>query len=85
VLDLEEFRRGDYDTGLLARAADRLFPTKAPSTELTTSQQIALAAAAIWQLEQDSRIALDPSRPNGEQRESAWALAGRRDALRRGP
>jgi acetyl-CoA carboxylase biotin carboxylase subunit len=85
VLDLEEFRRGDYDTGLLARAADRLFPAKAPKAELSASQEIALAAAAIWQLEQDSRVALDASRANGEPRESPWALAGRRDALRRAP
>jgi acetyl-CoA carboxylase, biotin carboxylase subunit len=81
ILDLEEFRRGDYDTGILARSADRLLPKPADGTELDGEQQIALAAAAIWQLEQDQRAALAPK---GEPaaRESLWARTGRVDALR---
>ena len=77
VLDLEEFRKGDYDTGLLARAQDRLL-----RREKTGDEEIALAAAAIWQFEQDQRAALRQpaaSAPDG----SAWANAGRRVALRR--
>ena len=77
VLDLEEFRKGDYDTGLLARAQDRLL-----RREKTGDEEIALAAAAIWQFEQDQRAALRQpaaSAPDG----SAWANAGRRAALRR--
>src|SRR5438132_7973515 len=74
ILDLEEFRRGEYDTGILARAADRLLPKKPDGKHLTPEQEIALAAAAIWQLEQDQRAALAPAaRPLA--RESAWARA----------
>ena len=77
VLDLEEFRKGDYDTGLLAHAQDRLL-----RREKTGDEEIALAAAAIWQFEQDQRAALRQpaaSAPDG----SAWAIAGRLAALRR--
>ena len=77
VLDLEEFRKGDYDTGLLAHAQDRLL-----RREKTGDEEIALAAAAIWQFEQDQRAALRQpaaSAPDG----SAWAVAGRLAALRR--
>jgi len=77
VLDLEEFRKGDYDTGLLAHAQDRLL-----RREKTGDEEIALAAAAIWQFEQDQRSALRQpaaSAPDG----SAWAIAGRLAALRR--
>ena len=76
VLELEEFRKGDYDTGLLARAQDRLL-----RQEKTGDEEIALAAAAIWQLEQDQRAALRP--PAGAAEESAWGRAGRLQALRR--
>src|SRR4051812_16159189 len=65
VLDLEEFRRGEYDTGLLARGAERLLPKKAPAPELTAGQRMAIAAAAIWQLEQDSRAVLATDRSDG--------------------
>jgi acetyl-CoA carboxylase biotin carboxylase subunit len=82
ILDLEEFRRGDYDTGILARARDRLLPGKPEAKELTPEQEIALAAAAIWQLEQDQRAALSPAAQPAA-RESAWARAGRLEALRR--
>ena len=82
ILDLEEFRRGDYDTGLLAAAAGRLLPKKGDGEELTQEQEIALAAAAIWQLEQDQRTALQPAGPAAT-RDSAWSQAGRLDALRR--
>ena len=82
ILDLDEFRRGEYDTGLLGAAADRLLPRKGDGKDLTAEQELALAAAAIWQLEQDQRAALQPaSQP--AQRESVWAQAGRLDALRR--
>jgi acetyl-CoA carboxylase, biotin carboxylase subunit len=77
VLDLDEFRKGDYDTGLLAHAQDRLL-----RREKTGDEEIALAAAAIWQFEQDQRAALRQpaaSAPDG----SAWAIAGRLAALRR--
>ncbi len=77
VLDLGEFRKGDYDTGLLAHAQDRLL-----RREKTGDEEIALAAAAIWQFEQDQRAALRQpaaSAPDG----SAWPIAGRLAALRR--
>jgi acetyl-CoA carboxylase biotin carboxylase subunit len=77
VLELEEFRRGDYDTGLLARARERLL-----RREVTGDEEIALAAAAIWQLEQDQRTALRAPAVKAEQ-ESMWARAGRLAALRR--
>jgi acetyl-CoA carboxylase biotin carboxylase subunit len=76
ILELEEFRKGDYDTGLLGRAQDRLLAPQAADDE------IALAAAAIWQLEQDQRAALQQPASAGPQ-ESAWARAGRLSALRR--
>jgi len=76
VLELEEFRKGDYDTGLLARAQDRLL-----RREKTGEEDIALAAAAIWQLEQDRRAAL--SQPAAAPADSPWARAGRMRALRR--
>jgi len=82
ILDLEEFRRGDYDTGILARGADRLLPKGGEAKELTPDQEIALAAAAIWQLEQGQRAGLSAvAQPAA--RESAWARAGRLDSLRR--
>ena len=82
ILDLEEFRRGEYDTGILARGADRLLPKKPDGKHLTPEQEIALAAAAIWQLEQDQRAALAPA-AQPLARESAWARAGRLETLRR--
>ncbi|MCA1827021.1 MAG: acetyl/propionyl/methylcrotonyl-CoA carboxylase subunit alpha [Myxococcales bacterium] len=77
VLDLDEFRAGDYDTGLLAQAADRL-KTSPPEED----RDLALAAAAIWQLEQDERTALSAA-PAAASTESLWARAGRLAALRR--
>jgi acetyl-CoA carboxylase, biotin carboxylase subunit len=82
ILDLEEFRRGDYDTGILARGADRLLPKARDGKQLGPDQEIALAAAAIWQLEQDQRAVLSPKVESGA-RESLWARAGRIDTLRR--
>jgi acetyl-CoA carboxylase biotin carboxylase subunit len=79
VLDLEEFRKGDYDTGLLARGAERLLTKPGGRAALTADEEIALAAAAIWQLEQDQKLAVPPA----AQEQSAWALAGRMAALRR--
>jgi acetyl-CoA carboxylase, biotin carboxylase subunit len=82
ILGLEEFRRGEYDTGILARAADRLPPRKTGGKQLTPEQEIALAAAALWQLEQDERAAIAPAaQPSA--RDSAWAREGRLAALRR--
>src|SRR5439155_21629233 len=77
VLDLEEFREGDYDTGLLTRAQDRLL-----GKEKTGDEEIALAAAAIWQCEQDQRAALRQAAANASG-ESAWGRAGRLASLRR--
>jgi len=82
ILDLEEFRRGEYDTGILARVADRLLPGKTDGSRLTSEQEIALAAAAVWQLERDERTALAPA-AQAAPRESAWARVGRLSALRR--
>ncbi|MBS2025592.1 MAG: acetyl-CoA carboxylase biotin carboxylase subunit [Deltaproteobacteria bacterium] len=83
ILGLEEFVHGDYDTGLLARAADRLLPKKKDEkAPLTAEEEIALAAAAIWQLEQDQRVAL-VGKSVAQAEESAWAKAGRLSALRR--
>jgi acetyl-CoA carboxylase biotin carboxylase subunit len=84
ILDLDEFQRGDYDTGLLSRAQDRLLPAQAAAGELSSGEEIALAVAAIWQLEQDEKAALGaggggPTAPA----ESPWARAGRRDAAKR--
>src|SRR5712664_2900764 len=76
VLELEEFRKGDYDTSLLTRAQDRLL-----RREKSGNEDIALAAAAIWQLEQDQRGAL--RQPAAAAEQSAWARAGRLQALRR--
>jgi acetyl-CoA carboxylase biotin carboxylase subunit len=76
VLDLEEFRKGDYDTGLLARAADRLL-----ANDPSPDEDLALAAAAIWQLEQDARAAFKTDATPSE--DSAWQRAGRLAALRR--
>ena len=77
VLDLEEFRKGDYDTGLLTRAQDRLL-----GKEKTGDEEMALAAAAIWQWEQDQRAALRQAAANASG-ESAWGRAGRLASLRR--
>src|SRR2546426_1113886 len=86
ILGLDEFRRGDYDTGLLARAADRLLPRPPPPEEpLSETEEIALAAAAIWQLEQDQRSALAANGAAPAQQQSQWASAGRLAALRRRP
>jgi acetyl-CoA carboxylase biotin carboxylase subunit len=79
ILDLDEFRAGDYDTGLLARGAERLLPKPREGTALTPDEEIALAAAAIWQLEQDQK----PAATQPAQEQSAWARAGRLAALRR--
>ena len=82
VLGLDEFRKGDYDTSLLARAESRLLPKQEERAELTSDEELALAAAAIWQLEQDQRATLRPASGNNEP-ESAWGRAGRLAALRR--
>jgi acetyl-CoA carboxylase biotin carboxylase subunit len=82
ILDLEEFRRGDYDTGILDRGADRLLAKDGGGKQLTPEQEMAIAAAAIWQLEQDQRAVLSPRVQTGAS-ESLWARAGRLDALRR--
>ena len=85
ILALEEFQAGDYDTGLLARAADRLIPkAPAPDAPLTEEQTIALAAAAIWQLEQDQKSALrGADAKSGNEPASRWAQAARMQGVRR--
>jgi len=92
VLGLEEFQRGDYDTSLLAAAHDRLFPKAPPQPQpqaqgqalppaaLTADEELALAAAAIWQLEQDQKAA--PA-AGATPAESNWARAGKLAAVRR--
>ena len=121
ILDLEEFRRGDYDTGLLGNAKDRLLPPARDKGELSPEEraspatggapearsiggeraspaspvakasrpehpddlELAVAAAAIFQLERDERVALQGApRANGGAA-SPWAAAGRLEALRR--
>jgi acetyl-CoA carboxylase biotin carboxylase subunit len=83
VLDLEEFRRGDYDTGLLAGAKDRLLPPPREKGELSHEQELALAAAAIFQLERDERLALQGAPHANGPAAPPWAVAGRLEALRR--
>jgi acetyl-CoA carboxylase biotin carboxylase subunit len=84
ILDLDEFQRGDYDTGLLSRAHDRLLPAQAAAEELSSGEEIALAVAAIWQLEQDEKSALGTAGGGpAAAAESPWARAGRRDAVKR--
>jgi hypothetical protein len=60
----------------LGRASERLL-----REEPSPDEDLALAAAAIWQLEQDQRTAFAAA--PGAERESAWAQAGRMAALRR--
>ena len=74
VLELEEFARGDYDTGLLARGQERLL------AEDPRELEMAIAAAAIWQLEQDQKQ--QPARPSSD--DAAWARAGRLSQMRKG-
>ena len=74
VLEREEFARGDYDTSLLARGQERLL------AEDTKDLDIAIAAAAIWQLEQDQRAAPEAQAAD----DSAWAKAGRLAQMRKG-
>jgi acetyl-CoA carboxylase biotin carboxylase subunit len=83
ILELEEFARGDYDTGLLSRAQGRLLPRGADGEALSEEQEIALAAAAIWQLEQDERAALVGPASAPAATPSPWAAAGRISASRR--
>jgi acetyl-CoA carboxylase, biotin carboxylase subunit len=78
ILELEEFRKGDYDTGLLARASERLL-----RDEASPDEDLALAAAAIWQFEQDQRAAFKAPAAAAASEDSAWAKAGRLGALRR--
>ncbi|MFL5365125.1 MAG: acetyl/propionyl/methylcrotonyl-CoA carboxylase subunit alpha [Myxococcales bacterium] len=82
ILDLEEFRRGDYDTGLLGNAKDRLLPAARDKDELSAEMELAIAAAAISQLERDERVALQGT-PQASAATSPWAAAGRLEALRR--
>ena len=90
ILGLEEFRTGDYDTGLLAQAAARLeLPKPIEGAPLDAAEEVALACAAIWQLEQDQRRSLGGAKSNGAgapapaEADTNWARAGRLAALRR--
>jgi acetyl-CoA carboxylase biotin carboxylase subunit len=83
ILDLEEFRRGDYDTGLLGNAKDRLLPPARDKGELSPELELAVAAAAISQLERDERVALQGAPAGNGGAASPWAAAGRLEALRR--
>jgi acetyl-CoA carboxylase biotin carboxylase subunit len=84
ILDLEEFRRGDYDTSLLANAKDRLLPPPDDEARLSPDQELAISAAAIFQVERDERVALQGAPSANAPAASAWAAAGRLEALRRG-
>jgi len=84
ILDLEEFRRGDYDTSLLANAKDRLLPPPGDEAGLSADQELAISAAAIFQVERDERVALQGGPSTNGPAASAWAAAARLEALRRG-
>jgi len=64
------------------RGAERLLGKDREGEQLTPDQGMAVAAAAIWQLEQDQRAVLAPKVQTGAS-ESLWARAGRLEALRR--
>lgn len=79
VLALPEFRAGEYDTGLLARAAQRLKVEPDPAL-----LDVALMAAAVHTLRRDEERAREflARRPDGLT--SAWKMQGRAVALRGG-
>jgi acetyl-CoA carboxylase biotin carboxylase subunit len=79
VLELPDFRAGDYDTSLLSRHHDRLV---APSEG--NLEEIALLAAAIHQLRLDEARAHKTAASAKGGTESGWKMLGRAGALRRG-
>ena len=78
VLELPEFRAGDYDTSLLPRNHELL--VRPPDDGL---DELALAAAAIYQLQQDEQRAKTVALPgaSGASERSAWRDLGRRATL----
>jgi acetyl-CoA carboxylase biotin carboxylase subunit len=79
VLELEEFRAGDYDTGVLERNAAELAAHADPGL-----RDIALAAAAVWQYRRD-RERSAASAVGTRDGASAWQRAGRIAALGKAP
>jgi acetyl-CoA carboxylase biotin carboxylase subunit len=80
ILELQDFRAGDYDTGLLGRHHDALV---APADG--TLEEIALMAAAVHQLRRDETRASRPADgAGGGERPSAWKMLGRTARLQRG-
>ena len=82
VLNDEEFRRGDIDTGYIARFLDR---QKAPTsnqraTDELSESQIAGAIVAALSFMQQSRATQPNAKPSGE-RPSKWKTAGRLAAV----
>src|SRR6266581_2977370 len=77
VMDDPEFQRGDLDVTYLERAGERLRVGEVP-VELT--QPLAVAAAL---LAEERRAATPPPAPSAPppDRQSAWVLAARREAL----
>ena len=59
-------------------------PAVGKEGELTPDQELAISAAAIFQLERDERVALQGAPSTNGSATSAWATAGRMEALRRG-
>jgi acetyl-CoA carboxylase biotin carboxylase subunit len=80
ILDLADFRAGDYDTSLLSRHHDAL---TAPAPD--GLGDIALMAAAIQQHRRDeARAGSATPTQSTKEPESQWKILGRAGALRRG-
>nr|MDQ3012306.1 acetyl-CoA carboxylase biotin carboxylase subunit [Acidobacteriota bacterium] len=78
VLDDEEFRRGDIDTGYIARFMDRqkIVAPDEKATDGLSESQIAAAIVAALSFTQQSRATQPNAQPSGE-RSSKWKTAGR--------
>jgi hypothetical protein len=59
-------------------------PQAREEVALSADQELAIAAAAIFQVERDERVALQGAPSTNAPAGSAWAAAGRLEALRRG-
>jgi acetyl-CoA carboxylase biotin carboxylase subunit len=81
ILDLPEFRAGDYDTSLLVKHHDELLKPGAGGLD-----EVALTAAAIYQFRKDEERARQGGASTGGKvvtEDSAWKRAGRAATLRR--
>src|SRR3989442_10345741 len=74
-----DFRRGDFDITYLERAGSRLLATGAPP-ELTPPLAV---VAALLAEEQRAAAQSQPPTVRPPDRQSAWTLAARREALGR--